>query len=382
MNSLISNCLKRGDINELLNFPEVLMRTDEREMIAWVRTYRARYRASPSLERFMLEFPTFAVLEERAPLAEILEECLTRKRNIAVQAAATALLEGEEDPEKVAKELLLRLRAQSSELVSFSTFDRAAYFVDREPLWLLTDGITRLTGGIMNAELCYIVGRLGIGKTMLTQWTVYNWWLNGKRILMTSNEMSATELMSRFDGFVGGINPLSLRRREIGPSDHRLLAVSHIASASKGDILIAKNRPRTPSEIASIVESSKADVVVIDGVYLLVPDGGKRSAMWESVAEISRSLKQISLDHDVPVIGVHQASRQAREKVTAYDIAYSDAVGQDADIVIGASHGRDEGEILVELVKNRGGPSIGVSVRVDFDTMLITEVPETAELPE
>jgi replicative DNA helicase len=382
MNSLITASLNGGSGTALFSFPAKLMRKDERELVEWIRKYQIKYHTLPKLERLVANFPTFVPIDEESTPEEVVEEVLTRKRDLAIQEAVTRLLEREDDPLVVARDLESKLLSEPSEIISFSDFDRSAYFIDRSAYWLLTDKITKITGGIMDGELVYLVGRLGTGKTMLAQWAIYNWWMSGYKVLITSNEMPPLELMARFDGFVSGINPLSIRRREVGADDPRLASLAHIASCHSGNIFIPRNRPRCPSEIAALVDRVNPDVVVVDGVYLLKPDGAVngKGSMWESVAEVSRSLKQMALDKNIPIIGVHQANRNAKEKVTAYDIAYSDAVGQDADIVVGISRGVEENDILIELVKNRGGPSVGLTVRMDFDTMSVNEEDEMREL--
>ena len=380
MNALITASISAGEVSTLLSFPPSLMRKDEKEIVDWIRSYKLKYRTIPKLERLQAAFPTFVAIDRGLSPLETLEEALNRKKDLAIQDAVTRLLEKEEDPIAITRELQAKLQSEASELIAFSDFDRGLYFEERKAYWFLSDRITKLTGGIMDAELAYIVGRLGTGKTFLSQWAVYNWWLNGAKILMTSNEMSPLELMARFDGFVSGINPLLIRRREIGRDDPRLTSLSHLASCYKGNIIVPRNRPRCPSEIASLIDKVEPDVVVIDGVYLLKPDSGAKSAMWESVADVSRSLKQLCLDKNIPIIGIHQANRNAKDKVTAYDISYSDAIGQDADVVVGISSGLESGDVLVELVKNRGGPTIGLTVRIDFDTMVISEQEELRDL--
>lgn len=384
MNGLITKCLATNDVSPLTNFPLVLMQPHEIAYVDWIKRFRVRFKMNPTMDRFEEEFPDFVPLvATKAAISEILEEVINRKRQLAIHNAAAWLSEGILEPQKVAQDLLSMLRADPSDTIAFSAFDRGEYFVERNRFWLMSDRINTMTGGVMDGELCYIVGRLGIGKTMIATWNIYNWWLQGKRVLITSNEMTYIELMTRLDGFGTGINPLDIRLGRISHSDPRLEVWQHIVSEVAGEIIVAKSRPRTPNEIQAMIEAYKPDALVVDGVYLLKPDDAKRnSQLWESVGSVSRALKQIALDHQIPIIGTHQASRSGKDHVTTEDIAYSDALGQDADIVVAIQPLDSKTRVMLELIKNRGGPGVGAAVRINFKTMTIEEAVEEYELDD
>lgn len=372
MNTLITRCLATTDIAPISQFPAILLSDQENAMVKWILTFQMRYGGPPSMERFMAEFIEFVPIKSRAPLPDLVEECMTRKKQLASTMAASELLAGEADPATVAQLLLAKLNCQMSDVIYFSTFDRATYFTSGEPFWFMSNRINDIVGGILPGELAYIVGRLGTGKTLLTQWMIYQWWKAGKRVLLTSAEMTPSQLMLRLDGFIAGINPADVRRRKItGPEPFAM--VSHLASIAGGDIIIPTRTPRTPSEIGSLIISHRPDIVAVDGVYLLDSDE-RLASSWERMASISRGLKGLTLAHKVPLVGTSQANRSARDKVTGYDIAYSDAFGQDADLIAAlTTTGR---RTRLEVIKNRSAAGVVTDVTVDFDTMRIVEEDE------
>jgi len=80
--------------------------------------------------------------------------------------------------------------------------------------------------------------------------------------------------------------------------------------------------------------------VFVDGMYLMKDDRTKsRSVDWKNITHISQDLKITSQDFDIPIIGITQANRAA-DKSKGEDLtelAYADALGQDADAVFRVS---------------------------------------------
>lgn len=88
--------------------------------------------------------------------------------------------------------------------------------------------------------------------------------------------------------------------------------------------------------LQSKIRDLKPDLVVVDGMYLMKDDrSGQRTVDWKAIAHISQDLKITAQDFNIPVIGVTQANRAA-DKSKGEDLtelAYADALGQDADAV-------------------------------------------------
>ena len=114
------------------------------------------------------------------------------------------------------------------------------------------------------------------------------------------------------------------------------------------------------------------DIIIIDGVHLMRPER-KFMARWERVAEVSNTLKQGALELGIPILGVSQVKRiGGKTRLDVEDIAYSDALGQDADVVLGIMQEEEKDRITLELIKNRFGTALlGVSIRIDWKTMTL-----------
>ena len=118
----------------------------------------------------------------------------------------------------------------------------------------------------------------------------------------------------------------------------------------------------------------EVDVIVIDGIYLMRPDRHVQSK-WERVADISNSLKQGALELGIPILGITQLKRLAGKRPDVEDIAYSDALGQDADIILSVVPEEEKREnIVLELIKNRfGDATIGTAITINWDKMTLID---------
>jgi hypothetical protein len=97
----------------------------------------------------------------------------------------------------------------------------------------------------------------------------------------------------------------------------------------------------------------KPDLAIIDGLYLMKDDrSGKKDVDWKAMASISRDTKAAARDFGIPVIGVTQANRGSQKSMgeDLTETAYSDAFGQDADLVMKVNKVRNKETGARELV--------------------------------
>lgn len=379
MNELITAAVRDEDVQVLNDFPQELMNDWEKEIVFWIADYMRKYSKMPTLTRLQKEFDDFLPLKSVDPILDIFDrEVLEKKRLLAtnmVASLAEALREPRFDPSDTISEVHRTLSVSQTGLIKYSTFDREEYFRPRTPLMFHFPLIDKVTGGLLNGDLGYIVGRLGTGKSTTAQWVTHQWWKDGKRMLFISGEMMPIDVLMRLDAMVGGFNPRKLRMSvKTLDLQKKVQIVSHVASASSGEIIFPKSRMMTPSAIIGAATQLEVDAVIIDGVYLMRTDRYVASK-WERVAEISNHLKQGALSLGIPFLGITQLRRLGgKEKVEVEDIAYSDALGQDADVVLSITPTDIPNQIDLELIKNRfGDATIGTQLTIDWDRMRILD---------
>jgi predicted ATP-dependent serine protease len=382
VNELITATIRDGDVQTLNDFPTELMNEFETEIVTWISEYARKYAKLPKLERIERHFPHFIPLSSVDPIGDIFDRTvLTKKRSVATGLIAelTEQMRDDDhyDPTVDVSAYSRALSTADTGLVKYSAFDRAEYFKPRTPINFHFPLIDRVTGGLLNGDLCYMVGRLGHGKSTTAQWITHKWWSDGKRMLFVSAEMMPIDVLMRLDAMIGKFNPRELRlAKKTIALEKQVKVISHVAAAADGEIIFPKRRLLTPSAIIAVGMQLEVDAIVVDGVYLLRPDRQAQSK-WERVAEISNALKQGAMELGIPILGITQLGRASAHKAKPEieDIAYSDALGQDSDIVISIVQDKEHAnQISLELLKNRfGNAVIGTQVTIDWDHMTLID---------
>ena len=247
--------------------------------------------------------------------------------------------------------------------------------------------IDRLTAGFHENELIIIAARPAMGKTAFAVNLVVNMAMNAKKTVALFNmEMGAEQLISRMLSSVGQIEASKLRTGKLEHQDWKRVneAISRLADTK---IFIDDTPGMTVSEIRAkcrrLANSEDGlDIVIID--YLQLISGSARYAgqRQQEVSEISRSLKTMAMELNVPVIALAQLSRsvEGREdkRPLLSDLRESGSIEQDADIVAflyrddyyNKESAIDENTSKSEFIisKHRSGPTATVNLIFKRDT--------------
>lgn len=375
MNGLISRCLELGIVHQLLGFPQVLMTEREKKMVEWIEHYLAKYSQPPTVDRFAKQFSAYFIpVHSDDPLEDIYDEELKRKRNIYTRQYMMDIqdqLKSGADPLPFIEELHANLRIGDSGVTRYTTYDRTAYLRRPTSFPYEIPQLDKYTGGVNKGDLIYLIGRLGVGKTSVALWLLGKGLIRGRKNLVVSNENRADDVIAKVDSFLGGFNPIKKRTMDWNQDDmNRLNTVSFIAKNMDGEMFVPNRPVQDIKELRSLVYNYRPDLVVVDGIYLMA--GAEGNSHWEKITAISRQLKQLAEGEGVPIIGIHQANRQAiGKKIEIENIAYADALAQDADLVMGINP-EEDGSLFVESIKNRWGKDgWGFYLRIFFDTMTV-----------
>lgn len=374
MNALVTRSLEDEDVHLLFNFPREMVTKTEKRILEWVSTYTARFGSPPSMARLQTEFDTFIPIHSTDPLEDIYEQTLVRKRNIYVRTYITREqenLKAGADPLPMIEKLHQIIRSGASDVTRYSTYDRTAFLRKETSYPYEIEEIDKNTGGMAKGDLIYLIGRLGTGKTTFALWMLSKGLQRGRRFLMVSNENRADDVVAKIDSYIGGFNPINKRTRQWSERDQdRLKTVAYIASNMEGEVYIPNRPVQDIKQLMSLIYTYRPDIVMVDGIYLM--SGAEGNSHWEKITNVSRSLKQIAEGEGLPVVGIHQASRNAvGKRVEIEHVAYADALAQDADLVLGINP-EEDGSIFVESIKNRWGEKdFGFFLRFYFDTMSV-----------
>lgn len=230
--------------------------------------------------------------------------------------------------------------------------------------------LDKITTGFHPHELIIIAARPGMGKTAIALNMVTNIAINSKKTVALFNmEMGAEQLASRMLANVGQIESSKLKTGNLEHSDWRRVNEA-ISRLSNTNIFIDDTAGQTVGEIRSKCRRLKTsptglDIVVIDYLTLIQGNSKNSSSRQQEVADISRALKTMAMELDVPVIALSQLSRSIEKrddkKPMLSDLRESGAIEQDADIVAFlhcSDEEREKQNSMMEFVirKHRNGP--------------------------
>ena len=225
-----------------------------------------------------------------------------------------------------------------------------------------------LTDGLHNGELTVVGARPGVGKTTFALQIAENIAKKGKSIAYVSLEMSETQMIQKMLSMRTHVNSRKIRNGDLDEQELERIGLDCVSLAELKINLITKASTIQQIETTTrkLKNKDNLDLLVID--YLqLVRNAGIYKNREQEVADISRTLKLLSLELDIPIIALCQLNRNAsRMEPTLADIRESGAIEQDADNVIFLYQENQENNIVkVDLQKQRAG-NIG-SIELKFN---------------
>jgi replicative DNA helicase len=227
-----------------------------------------------------------------------------------------------------------------------------------------------LTAGLHGGELIIIAGRPSMGKTTLAMNIAENAAIAGKiPTAIFSMEMSSEQLAFRMIGSIGRVNQSNLRTGRFSDEDWTRIN-SAVAIMSQAPIFIDDAPALSPTEIRARARRLKREhglgLIVLDYLQLMGISGTRENRATE-ISEISRSLKALAKELNVPIVALSQLNRSVEQRTdkrpVMSDLRESGAIEQDADVI--AFIYREEvydadtprkGQADIIIAKQRNGP--------------------------
>ena len=257
--------------------------------------------------------------------------------------------------------------------------------------------LDELMGGLHRSDLLVLAARPSMGKTALATNIAFAAARNGEGVGIFSLEMSSEQLVTRMLAERVGVPSERIRRGQLStPEMDRVIASSAEMEAlpfwidDTPALTIAGLRTRA----RRLKRQQKLDLIVLD--YLQLIDGGKRRTenRVQEVSEITRGLKTLAKELDVPVLALSQLSRAVEsrpdKRPQLADLRDSGSIEQDADVVMfiyreeyylergsdadRARLGEVAGKAELHLAKQRHGPTGLVHLNFDGATTRFSDV--------
>lgn len=242
----------------------------------------------------------------------------------------------------------------------------------QKPDYTLYTGITdldKMICGLHKQELTIIGARPGVGKTTLALQIAEHIAERGTKTAIISLEMSDTQVIQKLISRRARINSYKMR---MGTLETKELEQIGIVSAEIAELPIHLiTKARTIQHIENIARKLKnknnLGLMVIDYIQL-IKNKGKFNSREQEVADITRTLKLLSLELNIPIIGLCQLNRNAaRQEPTLADLRESGAIEQDADNILFLYQEAESTETVVDitlkLAKQRAGETGKISLK-------------------
>ena len=237
-------------------------------------------------------------------------------------------------------------------------------------------GLDRVLGGLQRSDLIIIAARPSVGKTALALSMAYNAAvLHHKIVGFISLEMSAQQIVQRLLAAETGINSHRLRMGQINDDEWGSISRAY-GKLSEANIFIDDGGSSTVNDVRTKARRLQAefgmDVLFID--YLQLMQSRRSDNRVQEISEISRGLKQLARELNIPVVALSQLSRavenRSGHKPLLSDLRESGSIEQDADVVM-LIYREDRYDLETErkglaeinIAKHRNGSTETVSLR-------------------
>ena len=333
---------ERGDVVDVILVNEELKNTGELEGAG----------GAPYLAELLDAVPTSANIDYHARIVR--DKALLRR---LISAASDIIRDAYEQGERAVEEVLDQ--AEQKVFRVAESHDREGFVWIKEILWPTFEhierlqesagGITgvptgfkdldRMTTGLQKGDLIIVAARPAMGKT--------SWVLNVAQtaaiehdttVAIFSLEMSKEEIVQRILSSVGKVDSMKLRSGQLGALWQRV--VDAAGKMYKAPIFIDDSPVVSVTDIRAkcrrLKRKAGLGLVVVD--YLQLMEASNRENRQQEISEITRNLKNLARELNVPIIAVSQLNRslEAREdkRPRLSDLRESGAIEQDADVVM------------------------------------------------
>ena len=240
----------------------------------------------------------------------------------------------------------LKRNYESSEALIRQALERIEHISKQEGLSGVPSGFSdldRITSGWQPSDLIILAARPGMGKTAFVLSMARNMAIeHDKKVAIFSLEMSSVQLITRIISSETGLNSEKLRKGDLTDYEWKNLT-SGVVDLEKAKLFIDDTPALSVfdlrAKVRRLASTQGLDVIIIDYLQLMTVGGSKAQGNREQeISTISRSLKSIAKELNVPVIALSQLSRAVETRSTSKrpqlsDLRESGAIEQDADIV-------------------------------------------------
>lgn len=225
--------------------------------------------------------------------------------------------------------------------------------------------------GLQNSDFILLAARPSVGKTALGIHMGLNAALAGKKVAVFSLEMSRRQILQRIISILSKVDLQNIIAGNIEQQDWTLL-YNTTKTIEKLDMFIDDTASISLTELRAKAKRMKLekglDLVVIDYLQLMTSEVGRNENRQQEISNISRGLKALAKELNIPVLALSQLSRKSEERSDKRpmlsDLRESGAIEQDADVVMMLyrddyydEDSEEQNVIEINIAKHRNGPT-------------------------
>lgn len=279
-------------------------------------------------------------------------------------------------------------RTNSKTLAEIAKENKSKYFVEREvkPLHIGFDKLDNLLGGLEGGDMIVVGARPAVGKSALVTQITSNLAKQGKRIGFYNLEMQNKQVYERFVASESGIPLTRIRRANyfLGDEKERFEKANEYLEKSD-NIVITSSGAKSVGDIKSESRHMDYDIIIIDYLQLLKADTTYRGNRAAEVGEISRAIKNLAMELNIPIIALSQLNRASEGRETKEpsmaELREAGNIEQDASVII-LMWNLDENDRSrkgCKIEKNRQGECGKIVLKFNGDLMKFQETNESVQ---
>lgn len=344
----------------------------------WVENYLSQYGKTPDPGTFVVMWPKIKLLKTTDldfGLEQLREHHIRQSLAKLMASVADELVQGADNTMLIgaAQQKLSTLQTQTQGVTNEATlhdYDEPYLDLLRRIQQTQATGaagiktgiatLDKVTGGPLPGDLWIVGARLGQGKTFTMVKMATTAAMAGHDVLFSSLEMSRVQMMYRFHAFLS--RAIGGTQIKIGELTKGLIAdpfvyrdfLQDLPNKVPGHLTVndtARGKVTVPG-LAAQIEKHNPEIVFVDYLGLMATPGE-----WASVAEVSAGLKSLAMRYKIPIVAAAQINRSGasnNQNPGAEHLAGSDAIGQDADLLL-TQRQRSAHLLMLSIVKNRHG---------------------------
>lgn len=242
--------------------------------------------------------------------------------------------------------------------------------------------LNELIGGLDDFGITIIAARPAVGKSAFAAQITMHFCNIGKKVAYFNLEMSEKQIYERFLSAASGIGIQRIRRAIEFTGDEKERFDKANELLEQKDKIIITTGSQSVSKIRAEIKNKDYDMVIVDYLQLVKPEGRYRGNRFAEVGEISHSLKGLATDFHIPVIVLSQLNRvsagRENKEPTMSELRESGDIEQDASTIILLwnldEDGRKKG---CKVDKNRQGRIGKVTMMFNGDLMKFEELTDS-----